>query len=92
MEERYRLLKENLYKEASDVLGEEIEVRGEQREQLYRDADLENIMSKKKKLYLRIMVTKSQRDTQKYNILKRKIKLEIRKAEIREWENKFGEF
>jgi hypothetical protein len=82
MEERYRLLKENLHKEARDVLGEEIEVREEQRKQLYRDADLENIISKKKKLYLRIMVTKSQTDTHKYNILKRKIKLEIRKLKL----------
>jgi hypothetical protein len=34
MKERYRHLKENLHKEARYVLGEEIEVRGEQREQL----------------------------------------------------------
>lgn len=34
MKERYRHLKEKLHKEARDVLGEEIEVRGEQREQL----------------------------------------------------------
>jgi hypothetical protein len=48
MEERYRQLKENLHKEARDVLGEEIEVRGRDRKEVYRDADLENIIRKKK--------------------------------------------
>jgi hypothetical protein len=89
MEGRYRQLQENLHKEAR----EEIEVRGEQREQLYRDADLENIITKKKKLCIGLRpLSHRQTDRNKYNILKRKIKVEIRKAEIREWENKFNEF
>jgi hypothetical protein len=66
-------------------------VRGRHRKQVYRDADLENIISKKKKLYIRSMATKSQTDRNNYNILKRKIKIQIRKAEIKEWENKFRE-
>jgi hypothetical protein len=37
------------------------------------------------------MATKSQTDRNNYNIPKRKIKVQIRKAEIREWENKFSE-
>jgi len=65
-------------------------MRGRHRKQVYRDADLENI-SKRKKLYIRIMATKSQTDRNNYNILKRKIKVQIRKAEIREWKNKFSE-
>jgi hypothetical protein len=91
MEESYRQLKENLHKEARDMLGEEIEVRGRHRKQVYRDADLENIISKNKKLYIRNMATKSQTDRNNYNIRKRKVKVQIRKAEIREWENKFSE-
>lgn len=91
VEERYRYLKENLHKEARDVLGEEIEVREEHRKQWYRDAELENIISKKKNLYIRRVATMSHTDRNKYNILQRKIKVEIRKAEIREWENKFSE-
>jgi len=66
-------------------------VRGRHRKQVYRNADLENIISKKKKLYIRSMATKSQTDRNNYNILKRKIKVQIRKGEIREWENKFSE-
>jgi hypothetical protein len=66
-------------------------VKGRHRKQVYRDADLENIISKKKKLYIRSMATKSQTDRNSYNILKRKIKVQIRKGEIREWENKFSE-
>lgn len=66
-------------------------MRGRHRKQVYRDADLENIISKKKKLYIRSRGTKSQTDRNNYNILKRKIKIQIRKAEIKEWENKFRE-
>lgn len=66
-------------------------MRGRHRKQVYRNADLENIISKKKKLYIRSMATKSQTDRNNYNILKRKIKVQIRKGEIREWENKFSE-
>ena len=64
MGERYRHLKENLHKEARDVLGEENKVRGEHRKQWYREAELENMISKKKKLYIWSMVTKSQTDRQ----------------------------
>jgi len=42
-------LKENLQKAAREVLGEEIEVSEKQRKQLYIDADLEKLISKKKK-------------------------------------------
>lgn len=34
------------------------------------------------------MATHSQAERNKYNILKRKVKVEVRKAEIRQWENK----
>jgi hypothetical protein len=74
MEERYRHLKENLHKEERGVLGEEIEVKRKHRKQLYVDADLENIISEKKKLYLRSMATHSQADRNKYNTLKRNVK------------------
>lgn len=65
VEERQRHLKENLHKEASDILGEENEVRGEHRKQWYREAELENMISKNKKLYIRSMAAKSQTDRQK---------------------------
>ena len=42
-------LKENLHKAAREVLGEEIEASEKQRKQLYTDADLEKLISKKKK-------------------------------------------
>jgi hypothetical protein len=69
--ERHRHLKGSLHKAAIKVLVEEIEVGEKQRKQLYIDADLEKLISKKKKLYLKAVATKSQEDRNEYNILKR---------------------
>jgi hypothetical protein len=74
MEERYRHIKENLHKEEREVLGEEIEEKRKHRKPLYIDADLENMISEKKKLYPRRISTHSQAERNKYNILKGKMK------------------
>lgn len=49
MEERYRYLNENLHKAVREVWGVEIEVIGKQRKQLYTNADLEKLISKREK-------------------------------------------
>jgi hypothetical protein len=53
-----KIFKGKLQKAARVVLGEEIEVRGKYRKQLYIHAVLETIVCEKKKLFLRSMATK----------------------------------
>jgi hypothetical protein len=49
------------------------------------------LVSEKNKLYLKSKTTKLQEDNIEYSILKRKVKVEIRTAENRKWENKCSE-
>jgi hypothetical protein len=46
---------------------------------------------KNKTLYQKTVATKSKKDRNEYNILIRKVEVEVRKAENREWENKCSE-
>jgi len=53
---------------------------------------LGKLVIEKKNLYLKSKTTKLQEDNNEYCILKRKVKVEIRKAENRKRENKCSEF
>lgn len=64
---KLNIFKRKLHKAARVVLGEEIEVRGKYRKQLYINADLETVVSEKKKLFLRSMATKSSGNRNEYN-------------------------
>jgi hypothetical protein len=66
-------------------------LKGIKRKQLYIDTDLEKLISEKKMLYQKSMATKSKKDKNGYNILKRKVMVKVRKAKNREWENKCSE-
>jgi hypothetical protein len=77
---KINIFKGKLHKAARVVLGEEIEVRGKYRKQLYIHADLEMVVSEKKNLFLRSMPTKSSESRNACNTQKRKVKVEMRKA------------
>ena len=64
---KLNIFKGKLHKAARVVLGEEIEERGKYRKQFYIHADLETVVSEKRKLFLRSMATKSSENRNEYN-------------------------
>jgi hypothetical protein len=64
---KLKIYKGKLQKAARVVLGEEIEVRGKYRKQLYIHAILERVVCEKKKLFLRSMATNSSENRNEYN-------------------------